>query len=201
MQANVFLLMFVVLVQVSCVLKFVIADIKRNRGSLMSASVLVWWRISLLRMNGCILLCSHLSTVFTGCRMTLSLERRTYSYVNGVRLLPTFDSRCDSVQKLLQKTQDINPGLPQLEKRCFRQRENFKFTRLLFDFSFSYLIWCQGLPEKAEQSVVFREQQGCLQSFKVKTQRWDQTHIHQMTNKQQNMNYKHICATCKPLLT
>lgn len=92
--------------------------------------------------------------------MTLLLERGTYSYVNGVRLLPAFDSRWDSVQKLLQKTQDINSGVPELEERCFCQQEIFKFTQLLFNVSIPdiYLIWCQGLPEEAEQSIVFREQ-------------------------------------------
>ena len=55
----------------------------------------------------------------------------TYSYVNSVSLLPTFDSWRDPVQELLQKTYDLNSGVAELEKRdVFCQRENFKFTTL-----------------------------------------------------------------------
>lgn len=42
-------------------------------------------------------------------------SKETYSYVDGVRAVPSFHSGRNPVQEVLQETEDLIPGVPQLE--------------------------------------------------------------------------------------
>lgn len=42
--------------------------------------------------------------------------QKPYSYVNGVSLVPSFDSWWDPIQERLQKTQDLNSSVLKLQK-------------------------------------------------------------------------------------
>lgn len=63
------------------------------------------------------------------------MEKNTYSYVSGVSLFPTFERWWDFVQELLQKKQDFNPSVPQLENRYISQQENLTLTYIVVYYS------------------------------------------------------------------